>query len=160
MKRYTPMVLMMMLLCLGTWQSAYAQSDASFDQALQVLKVQSEQLTASETNLLEVLEGSPVEPDHALMQRTADAANAFRVDLSGPMAVGKLVALMQSPQDKTTAHSMERIMVQQAMTSADQSIAYINKLIPSIASAAVVTGVTKIRDELVAIRETLKTMPN
>jgi hypothetical protein len=30
----------------------------------------------------------------------------------------------------------------------------------SIASAAAVTEVKKIRDELVAIRETLKTMPN
>lgn len=50
--------------------------------------------------------------------------------------------------------------VDQATISADQSVSYINKLMPSIASAAAVTEVKKIRDELVAIRETLKTMPN
>jgi len=158
MKRLTLMVLMTFFL--ATWQLAHAESDASFDEVLQVLKVQSEQLATSARNLLDMPGGSTGNPDQALMQRTADAANSFRGDLTGTMAVGKLVPLMQSPQDKTTAHKMERILVDQATTSADQSIAYINKLMPSIASAAVVTEITKIRDELVTIRETLKTMPN
>jgi hypothetical protein len=158
MKRHTLMISMM--LCLATLQSAHAQSDESFDKALQVLKVQSEKLSLSESDLRSMLDASPAEPDHAVMQRAVDAASAFRGDLAAPMAVGKLVSLMQSPQDKTTAHQMERIMVDQATTSADQSISYINKLMSSIASAAAVTEVKKIRDELVAIRETLKTMPN
>jgi hypothetical protein len=157
MKRHTLVISMM--LCLATWQSVRAQSDGSFDPALQVLRVQSEQLSLSESDLRSALDASPGDPDHAVLQRAVDAASAFRGVLAGSMAVGKLVSLMQSPQDKTTAHQMERNLVDQATISADQSISYINKLMPSIASAAAVTEVKKIRDELVAIRETLKTMP-
>ena len=50
-------------------------------------------------------------------------------------------------------------MVKLATDSADQDIAYVNKLMPSVSSGPVVAEVTRTRDDFVAIRATLRTMP-
>jgi hypothetical protein len=162
-------ILIMVLLTVGLAAQAQAQAQAQPPKpdVADVLMAVSEQLKplfVSEHELAEMRDGffgrkDISDEETAHVDDVLTTTKAFRKALDPVYSVGGLVAEMRLPEDADTVRRKFYITAANMVVTADFSITHVNKSMEDLHNSAAKAQAARVRDAMIAIRDTLKALP-
>jgi hypothetical protein len=160
-------ILIMALLTVGLAAQAQAQAQPPKPDVADVLMAVSEQLKplfVSEHDLADMRDGffgrkDIGDEETAHVDDVLTTAKAFRKALDPVYSVGALVAEMRLPEDADTVRRKFYITAANMVMTADYSITHVNKSMEDLHNSAAKTQAARVRDAMIAIRDTLKALP-
>lgn len=152
---------LLLTLLLGAAYTAYpAPPNTNVSDVLGTIKEQMKSFSVSRHNLAEMRDGLRREKftdeERARVRDILSTTNAFMASLDPPLFVGGLVAEMQEPKDADTVRRTFYITADHMVTSADFDLSDVNKHMTGIHNAAALAQAVRVRDAMIAIRDTLK----
>jgi hypothetical protein len=151
----------LLTLLLGAAYTAYpAPPNTNVSDVLGTIKEELKSFSVSQHNLAEMRDGLRREEftdeERARVGDILSTTNAFKASLNPPFFVGGLVAEMQDPKDADTVRRTFYLTADNMVTGADFDIMNVNKHMTGIHNAAALAQAARVRDAMIAIRDTLK----
>lgn len=133
---------------------AYGQTVPQVTDALASIRARDNSLNQCYENMLGMADGQ----DTSVLASAIDFINLMRVSDTGVVAVANLVTHMRDPADLQYVRAQLQYTLGNALFVSDLSVKAINGYMALLKAPAAVAEVTKARDEMIAIREVLRSL--
>lgn len=136
--------------------SAYGQSVSQVTDALATIQAHDALLGAAYENI----QGMSTGQEATVLASASDAINGMRLMDGTVIAVANLVRRMRDPGDLKDALAQLQYSLGYALRVAEVSLKSMNGYLTLIKAPAAAAEVTKARDQMIAIREALRSLKN
>jgi hypothetical protein len=134
--------------------SAHGQAASQVNDALGAIRAHDNLLHVSYENL----QGMAIGEDKDAVNAIGNTVNTFRIGSGTAIAVGNLLPLMRDPEDAKQVRVQLQYSLGVVLQVADISIKIMNSYMALLTGPAALAETTKARDEMIAIREQMRSL--
>jgi hypothetical protein len=134
--------------------SAHGQAASQVNDALGAIRAHDNLLQVSYENL----QGMAIGEDKDAVNAIGNTVNTFRIGSGNAIAVGNLLPLMRDPEDAKNVRVQLQYSLGVVLQVADISIKFMNSYMALLKGPAALAETTKARDEMIAIREQIRSL--